>query len=143
MDGGSSPLAGDGDVSGWPSDSLSPRKSTSLTGSLEFERVYREGLVSRGKFFSVHALPNATGTSRLGLSVSKKVGNAVRRNSVRRRLKEIHRSVNNQLPGDVDIVISARPAAADAAFSELNEEFLRALHKLNGRNGDAGDREAL
>ncbi len=85
----------------------------------------------RGRFLSVHALPNAAGNPRLGLSVSKKVGVAVKRNGVRRRLREIFRSVAPNLPGGADIVVSARPAAAEAGYEELNEEFLRALRKLN------------
>ena len=71
------------------------------------------------------------GRPRLGLSVSKKVGTAVKRNGVRRRLKEIFRSSSAGLPEDLDFVISARPAAAEASFSELNEEFLCALRRLN------------
>lgn len=69
----------------------------------------------------------------MGLSVSKKVGGAVRRNTVRRRLKEIFRAASPVLPGGVDFVVSARPAAADAAFEELNEEFARALDVLKKR----------
>ncbi len=63
--------------------------------------------------------------------MSKKVGTAVKRNRVRRRLKEIFRSSADDLPGGLDFVISARPAAAEASFEELNEEFLRSLRKLN------------
>ncbi len=107
------------------------RRSTSLTASPEFERAYREGFVYRGRFFSVHGLPNGSGKPRLGLSVSRKVGTAVKRNGVRRRLKEIFRSSVDKLPGDLDFVISARPAAAEASFEELNEEFVRSLGKLN------------
>jgi ribonuclease P protein component len=111
-------------------------KSTSLTASTEFERVYRKGSVYRGRLFSVHALPNGVGKLRLGLSVSKKVGVAVKRNRVRRRLKEIFRSSARDLPDNLDLVISARPAAAEASFEELNEEFLRALLRLS-RSGSA------
>ena len=68
---------------------------------------------------------------RLGLSVSKRVGSSVVRNRVRRRLKEIFHSSAARLPGGLDFVISARPAAAEASFEELNEEFLRSLRKLN------------
>jgi ribonuclease P protein component len=110
---------------------LYPRRSTSLTSSPEFEKVYRKGSVYRGRFFSVHGLPNGLGKPRLGLSVSGKVGTAVTRNGVRRRLKEIFRSSMCQLPGDLDLVISVRPAAAEASFEELNEEFLSSLSKLN------------
>lgn len=87
---------------------------------------------------SVHVLPNALDNPRLGLSVSRKVGNAVKRNSVRRRMREIFRSAAERLPGDVDIVVSARAAASDAGFGELNDEFLRALDRLSGRADNAG-----
>ena len=76
-------------------------------------------------------LPNSVGRPRLGLSVSKKVGTAVKRNGVRRRLKEIFRSSSVGLPADLDFVISARPSAAEASFEELSEEFIRALRRLS------------
>lgn len=88
----------------------------------------------------MHALPNAIGSARLGLSVSKKVGTAVKRNEVRRRLREIFRCSSDGLQGNVDLVISARPAAAEASFEELNEEFALSLRRLgeNGKNRDDG-----
>ncbi len=85
----------------------------------------------RGRLFSIHALPNSVGRLRLGLSVSKKVGVAVKRNAVRRRLREIFHSAAPDLPGGVDVVVSARAAAADADFEELKQEFLAAIRKLN------------
>lgn len=117
------------------------RRSISLTASPEFERVYRKGSVYRGRLFSVHFLPNTLGSPRLGLSVSKKVGGAVNRNKVRRRLKEIFRSSVMSLPGGADFVISARPPAAEASFEELNDEFLRSLRRLGKStgSGEAGD----
>ena len=127
-------------VRNWPFSFLRRRKSMTLTASPEFERVYRSGSVYRGRLFSVHALPNTLGEPRLGLSVSKKVGTAVNRNKVRRRLKEMFRSSAKRLPGDLDFVISARPAAAEASFEELNEEFSRSVHRICKSAGakDAG-----
>jgi ribonuclease P protein component len=78
----------------------------------------------------VHAFPNESGTPRLGLSVSRRVGNAVTRNTVRRRLREVFHSTLPEIPGNLDLVVSARPAAAAATFRELNEEFVRSLRKL-------------
>jgi ribonuclease P protein component len=109
---------------------LARAKSTRLTDSPEFERVYRRGAAYRGRFFSVHAFPNELGTPRLGLSVSRKVGNAVTRNAVRRRLKEVFYSALPGIPDNLDLVVSARPAAAEAGLTELNEEFERSLRKL-------------
>ena len=103
-----------------------------LTDSPEFERVYRQGTAYRGKHFAVHAFPNELGNSRLGLSVSRKVGNAVTRNTVRRRLKEVFRASSSGIPGNLDLVVSARPAAAEATFEELRAEFGKALGKVAG-----------
>ena len=111
---------------------LPKSKRTRLTDSPEFDRVYRQGLAYRGKLFSVHAFPNELGATRLGMSVSKKVGNAVTRNTVRRRIKEVFRATQPALLGDRDVVISARPAAAKATYGELEKEFLRSLYRLNG-----------
>ena len=52
------------------------------------------------------------------------------RNTVRRRLREVFHSALPEIPGDLDLVVSARPAAAEATFGELNEEFARSLRKL-------------
>jgi ribonuclease P protein component len=103
-----------------------------LTDSPEFERVYRQGTAYRGKLFSVHAFPNGHGNARLGLSVSRKVGNAVTRNTVRRRLREVFRACTSEVPGDLDLVVSARPAAAEATFGELWAEFGKALSTFAG-----------
>jgi ribonuclease P protein component len=101
-----------------------------LTDSPEFERVYRQGTAYRGKCFSVHAFPNEHGNPRLGLSVVRKVGTAVTRNTVRRRLREVFRASTSEIPGDLDLVVSARPAAAKATFEELRAEFSKALGKF-------------
>ena len=111
---------------------MSRSKLTRLTDSPEFERVYRQGTAYRGRLFSVHAFPNEIGTPRLGLSVSKKVGNAVTRNAVRRRLREVFYSTIRRIPRSLDLVVSARPPASEATFEELGQEFLRALDKIDG-----------
>jgi len=106
-----------------------------LSDSPEFERVYRQGTAYRGRHFSVHAFPNEHGTPRLGLSVSRKVGNAVTRNAVRRRLREMFHSCISETSGNLDLVVSARPAAAEATFEELREEFGKALGRVGGPAG--------
>lgn len=80
----------------------------------------------------MHAFPNERGNPRLGLSVSRKVGNAVTRNAVRRRLREVFHSCLTEVTGSLDLVVSAKPAAAAATFEELREEFSRALGKIGG-----------
>ena len=83
----------------------------------------------------MHAFPNEHGTPRLGLSVSRKVGNAVTRNAVRRRLREVFNSCISETSRDLDLVVSARPAAAEATFEELRGEFSKALGRVSGPSG--------
>jgi ribonuclease P protein component len=54
----------------------------------------------------------------------------VTRNAVRRRLREVFYSTLAEVPGSWDLVVSARPPAADASLQELSEEFARSLRKL-------------
>ncbi len=105
-------------------------KRARLTDSREFERVYKRGKSYRGKYFAIHAFPNDAGTARLGLSVSRKVGTAVVRNAIQRRLREIFHAELRGLNLDLDIVVSARPAASQASYWELHEEFIKALEKI-------------
>lgn len=68
--------------------------------------------------------------NRLGLTVSTKLGNAVRRNRIRRRLREIYRLSEEKLSRGYDIVIVARASAHDAPFSSLQGEFRKNCHRL-------------
>lgn len=126
----------------WLSEPLSRGRRARLTESPEFERVYRQGTAYRGRLFSVHAFPNEAGNPRLGLSVSRKVGKAVVRNTVRRRLREVFKSCLPDIRDPLDLVVSARPAAAEATYRELHDEFVRALEKIMERRRDPGGRRA-
>lgn len=70
--------------------------------------------------------------------MSKKVGNAVIRNTVRRRLKEIFYDRMAGIHADLDLVISARPSAANATYFELDKEFSKALHRLEVLGDETG-----
>jgi ribonuclease P protein component len=99
-----------------------------LRSNQEFQRVYRGGRSWAHPLAALHVRESGAG-KRLGVSVSKKVGKAVERNRVRRRLREILRA---QVPGwkvGFDAVIVARAAAAGAEFSDLTA----AVHELARR----------
>jgi len=77
------------------------------------------------------------GPARFGFTVSKKVGNAVERNRVRRRLREIvRRSGLGQMRSGHDYVLIGRRAALKLPFNRINEDFEGALRRVHaGRNG--------
>jgi len=76
--------------------------------------VYKGGKRAGDGLFAVNALANSLGFARLGMSVSTRtVGNAVRRNRVRRIIREVFRERHAELP-PVDLVVTSRPGARDA-----------------------------
>lgn len=73
---------------------------------------------------------NLDGNSRVGYTVSTKIGNAVTRNKARRRLREVYRLQFPNLKSGFDIVIVARRRCVEAKFSKLNGDFLQACEEL-------------
>ena len=79
----------------------------------------------------VYCRPNRSSLNRLGLTVSKKIGKAVHRNKLRRRLREIYRLNENNLKSGYDIVIVARIKGRYSEYSELEKEFQLLMQKLD------------
>lgn len=75
---------------------------------------------------------NRGNVSRVGFIVSKKLGGAVTRNRIRRRLRELYRTLSNK-PKDLDIVIIARHGAINADFEALGQTLSYAFGKLEAR----------
>jgi ribonuclease P protein component len=91
------------------------RKRGRLSRSGDFDRVYREGRSHANRFLVLYAFPRgetAEEGTRLGISVSRKVGGAAQRNTVKRALREGFWSLDASLPAGHDFVIVARPDAA-------------------------------
>jgi ribonuclease P protein component len=101
------------------------------------------GLKTTATAFVLQAYERADrGPARLGFTVSKKVGNAVERNRVRRRLREIARlPAANQMRSGHDYVLIGRRAALKVPFARIAEEFEGALRRVHvTRNGNTGSR---
>jgi ribonuclease P protein component len=88
---------------------------------------------------AVYVRPNNSRRNRLGLTVGTKVGKAVCRNKVRRRIREAYRTHEGQMAPGWDIVVVARTRAAFASYREIERDLLRLLDKLGvRRKGEKG-----
>ena len=109
-----------------PHNRLSFSKRRRLTCASEFERVKRDGTRQHGKLLTIASLYVAeAGPFRAGIVTSRRLGSAVVRNRVRRRLREIVRRHQNQMRDNLWIVIVAKSEAARASYAALEDEWLR------------------
>ena len=94
----------------------------------EYLRCYREGRRRHGDLVILYAAANELDHPRLGITVSRKVGNSVVRHRVKRRIREIYRrwSERTQLPA-MDLMVHVKPTSAQAEFSALKKELTRLL----------------
>ena len=96
----------------------------------EFRRIYRKGKSAVSPQLVIYCQRNRRGHSRLGVSVSTKLGCAVVRNRVRRRLREIYRLHEDRFAPGYDIVVVARVRAVHSSYAVLERDFLRLAKKL-------------
>lgn len=104
-------------------------KSFRLTKNFEFKKVYEARRRWSGPFFTMYIKKNDLNRSRLGVSVSKKVGKSVIRNKIKRRLKEIFRKNMGKIKTGYDIVISVKPQAAEEDFKTIENEMILLLKR--------------
>jgi ribonuclease P protein component len=109
-----------------------------LRSSADFTKVYRHGVSVVGPHLVVYARGGTGGESRLGLSVSKKVGGAVVRNLIRRRLTAAYAETRNGLPDGYDVIIVARPRVAGKSFQIMEEELRDLLGKATAGREQGG-----
>jgi ribonuclease P protein component len=108
-----------------------------LRSSTEFARVRASGRSVAHPLLVLIVLPNEREQTRLGVTVSRRVGTAVLRNRVRRRLREALRARYAGLAGGHDLVLVARPAAGRATWTELNDALDRTLTRAGLRRAAA------
>lgn len=97
--------------------------------------MYTDGIRAAGRLVVLFALPRAEpGTARLGVTASRKVGNAVVRNRVKRRLREVFRvRFPDRWWSGVDLVVNATRGCATASWGDLVDDFDRCVVRLQRR----------
>ncbi len=110
-----------------------------LTGNKQFTRIRGQGKTAANRFLVIRYLPNGLDHSRFGFMVSRRIGNAVIRNKVKRRLREAVRLT--PVKAGWDAVFIARRGTERAGYHELKQaagNLLRRVH-LDGQNGAPRD----
>ena len=102
--------------------------SESLKKNVDFQKVYKNGKSYANRYLVMYVLENSTSKNRIGISVSKKVGNSVVRHRITRLIREGYRLQEDAFNSGLDIAVIARQAARDAEYKDIAS----ALHHLGG-----------
>ena len=109
------------------------RNINTLKNNRDFQAVYKNGKSKANKYLVMYVLPNDSNEIRVGMSVSKKVGNSVVRHRLTRLIREAYRLHKEEILAGTDIVIVARPGAKDKSYQQIESAFMHLieLHQLN------------
>lgn len=97
----------------------------------EFVHIYKKGKRYRGKYFNLVYLSSASSSSRMAVVVSKKVGNAVKRNKFKRWIRTLFRRNKNLLENPLDIIIIVKKEILEASWLRLQEDYLTAIQSIS------------
>ena len=106
------------------------KRAVTLKENYEFRRLYQKGASAVGGGMVIYCRKNRLDHNRLGITASVKLGHAVVRNRVRRRLREIYRLNAHRFKPGYDIVVVARSRSVGAPYQKLEAGFLSACGKL-------------
>jgi ribonuclease P protein component len=106
--------------------------SESLKSNRDFKNVYVNGKSHANRYLVMYVLENGTKRNRLGISVSKKVGNSVVRHHLTRLVRESYRLHEDMFNSGLDMVVVARVSAKDAKYSDIESALIHIskLHKI-------------
>lgn len=111
-------------------------KLPTLSRNNEFQRVYAKGRYVASKSLVIYLLPNRRNKLRFGITTSKKVGNSVTRNRLRRLIRENLRLMRETLGTGADLVVVARKADKQANLNSIGKEMRHLLARLGFRSRD-------
>lgn len=106
------------------------RYTVSLKSNRDFQRLYRHGKSAVLPCVVLYARKNRLGVNRLGVTASTKLGHAVVRNRLRRRIREAYRLHEERFRAGYDLVVVARGRAVTSPYRQLEGDLLRAAKRL-------------
>ncbi|MBR2046796.1 MAG: ribonuclease P protein component [Agathobacter sp.] len=108
------------------------KHSESLKKNIYFQNVYKNGKSYANKYLVMYVLENDLNKNRIGISVSKKVGNSVIRHRITRLIRESYRLQEDVFNSSLDIVVIARGTAKEVGYKEIESALLHlgGLHKI-------------
>ncbi|NLI54702.1 MAG: ribonuclease P protein component [Clostridiales bacterium] len=112
------------------------KHSDSLRRKKEFRYTYRAGKSCGGRLLSLVYAKNRGTQPKIGFSVSKKIGNAVTRNRVKRRMREAVTPLIPQIRGGMNLIFIARDSIIDAPFLSIREQMLLQLTRAGLWNAE-------
>lgn len=106
--------------------------SESLKKNKDFQKVYKKGKSYANKYLVIYIMENQTEKNRIGISVSKKVGNSVVRHHLTRLIRESYRLQEECFQRGYDLVVIARQSAKDVTYKEMESALIHLgkLHKI-------------
>ena len=107
------------------------KKINRLKKRYQFNYVYKSGEHFSGEHMVLYVVSSKTKNIKVGLAVTKKVGHAVVRNKIRRRLREIVKNQLQNLKQNYNIIVVAKDNITEASFEKLSNEFLKLIKKAN------------
>lgn len=114
---------------------LKMNKSESLKKNEDFREIYRTGKSYANKYLIMYVKENNSGSNRIGISVSKKVGNSVVRHRITRLIRESYRLSEDSILSGLDIIVVARTGAKERDYSAIESALLHLikLHKIGNQ----------
>ena len=108
------------------------KRFSSIKKNSDFQLVYKTGKSYANKQLVMYVIHKEAGETRIGISVSKKVGNSVVRHHVTRLIRESFRLNKTNIETGLDIVVVARPAAKESDFKKIESAFMHlcGLHNI-------------
>jgi ribonuclease P protein component len=106
------------------------RSAERIRRRADYLRIQKKGTRSQGRFLTLIALPNGTGIPRLGVTASRRLGGAVRRNRAKRLIREVFR--RNKPAAGFDFVVIPKLELFEASLAAIAEDFRTALRRHAG-----------